>query len=479
MTPIRFSAADLDLFAAASHDRSPLHTSALYARRSPFGSPLAYGAHEALAVMGRLAPPPVGQRVSAMTLEFSRAVYLDTDYQVLPRPDGAFLMDGSTKLASVKLQFVDGSPWSPALAPLADALPVVAPLLNEADLVPGLERRGVYCPDPDAAAALFRDAGLDVEAWGSFALSVILWASYLVGMQIPGERSLSYRYTIKFDDPPAGLGGGTMTWQARFKARNALNLVKNDVELFVGGQRVASGQIEALLRPPAVVSRFVFPQSEELAGNTALVIGASRGLGAALTRALVARGAHVIAGFSQCLPDAEKLREESHGKIELARGDASELGWCAQLKERYPKLDFLVLNACPSLLGLKPEAESVGRMNAYVSRGFAMVSAPLSVFAGTVENRTVLISAGYVETLPKEYPHVVAAKAAAEGLLQAVARQHRKAGYLIVRPPKMLTDMTNAPYGADDAVAVEPVACRVVDRLCGAFSPGEVEILRG
>lgn len=475
---IRFSAADLKLFATASHDRSPLHTSALYARRSTFGSPLAYGAQEALAVMGRLPSPPTGQRLAAMTLEFSRAVYLDTDYQVLPRPDGAFLMDGSTRMVSVKLVFAAGAPWSPDLTPLPAALPMTAPLLNETDLVPGLERQGLYCPDPEDSAELFRKAGLDPSEWGSFALTVILWASYLVGMQIPGERSLSFRYTIQFDEPPvAGVAGGPMSWVARCKGRNALNLVKNEVELFVGGQRAASGSIEALLRPPALVSRYEFPRSEELAGKTALVIGASRGFGAAVTRALVLRGARVVAGFSESTPDAERLREELG--VDLAQGDAAELVFLRALKARCPQLDFLVLNACPALLGLKAEAESVERMTAFVARAFAMVSAPLSVFAGSVENRIVLISAGYVETFPKDYGHFVAAKAAAEGLLQAVARQYRKPGYLIVRPPKMLTDMTNAPYGAEDAVAVEPLACRVVDRLCGSFSPGEVEFTRG
>ena len=117
------------------------------------------------------------------------------------------------------------------------------------------------------------------------------------------------------------------------------------------------------------------------------------------------------------------------------------------------------------------------RLNAYVSRAFELMSVPLAVFGGGVENRSVLISSVYVETLPKEFPHYVAAKAAAEALFRAFARQHRAPGYLIVRPPKLLTDMTNTPYGAEDAIAPEGLACQVVDRLCRAALPGEVEIL--
>jgi hypothetical protein len=71
----------------------------------------------------------------------------------------------------------------------------------------------------------------------------------------------------------------------------------------------------------------------------------------------------------------------------------------------------------------------------------------------------------------------VAAKAAAEGLLRVVARQHRHAAYLIVRPPKLRTDMTNTSQGSSDALAPEVVASQLADRLCRGNEAGTVEIM--
>ena len=41
---IRFSERDINEFCRASGDRNPLHGSALYARKTPFGEPVVYGA---------------------------------------------------------------------------------------------------------------------------------------------------------------------------------------------------------------------------------------------------------------------------------------------------------------------------------------------------------------------------------------------------------------------------------------------------
>jgi NAD(P)-dependent dehydrogenase (short-subunit alcohol dehydrogenase family) len=472
---VEFSAADLDLFAAASHDRNPLHLSASYARRTQFGQQVVYGILGALATMAKI-PFPSGERVDSIALEFPRPAFLDTPYRIA----GSALMDGSSTLAKTKVTFspgqtdavelTDGSIRESAAAPSDDLLRT------------GFERSGVYAPDPAACRALWSRLQLDSDAWGELPLASLLWSSYLAGMELPGERALYSRLTIRFDrradrDP----GPGPLEWKARIHSRNALNLIRIEFALAVRGERVAGGELGVLLRPaPIGGTEHAFAASEELCGKTALITGASRGLGAAITRALALRGCRVLANFQQSLPEAECLRDHlPEGRVELLQGDAADGAWWTTVRERYPAIDFLILNACPTVLPMRLEAETVDRVNAYVARSLALVSVPLAAFGDAVHERIVLVSSAYIESQPKEFPHYVAAKAAAEGLVHAVARHSRNASFLIVRPPKLMTDMTNTAYGASDAMAPELIASALVDRLCRPASAAPVETMSG
>jgi len=469
---IRFSAADLELFAAASHDRNPLHLSAVYARRAQFGQQVIYGVLGALAVIART-PVPEGHRLSKIALEFSRPIFLDTDYQI---SEGC-LKDGSTTLLKSEIEFVPGDPSSPEI--LNDVMRETAAPLTDADLIPNLQRDGAYGPDPLAAQALWQRLDLDAARWGSLPLAALLWSSYLAGMEIPGERALYSRLTIRFES--VGSRRGPLQWKARLKSRNALNLLRTEFALSIAGEQAAAGEIGVLLRPaPLAGTNQNFERSDQLAGKVALITGASRGLGADIARALALRGAKVLVNFQHSRAEAERLRDElPDGSIELWQGDASDVDWCQAARARISKLDFLVLNACPTVLPMRAEPATAARLTAYAARALALASVPLAVFAEAVQTSTVLISSAYVESLPKEFPHYVAAKAGAEAMLRTIARQHRGPTYAIIRPPKLLTDMTNTPYGSGDAVATERVASKVAGWLCAAHPAGAVDILDG
>ena len=251
-------------------------------------------------------------------------------------------------------------------------------------------------------------------------------------------------------------------------SRNPGNQLRLAVRLSTEAGEAAVGHIEAFLRPLPVAANYSYVRSEELAGKTAVVTGASRGLGAAITRALVMRGATVVANFQSSLGEAEQLAESlkgEAGQVILRQGDISDPAWSQELLQEYSSPDFLILNACPSVMRVWVEAATVERLNEYVGRAFAMVSSPLAAMASSVGAWVVLISSIYTETIPREFPHYVAAKAAVEGLLRVTAQQHRKPGYLIVRPPKLLTDMTNSSYGVKDALDPGVIASLLVERL--------------
>ncbi len=88
-----------------------------------------------------------------------------------------------------------------------------------------------------------------------------------------------------------------------------------------------------------------------LAGQTALVTGSSRGIGAATAKALAAKGAHVIV-TGRRVKDLEAVEDTIHeaggtatiAPMDLTDGDG--IGRLAQaISERWEKLDLLVINA--------------------------------------------------------------------------------------------------------------------------------------
>ena len=83
MTPgvLRVTAADLELFAAASGDRNPVHVSPEYARRTPFGEPVVFGALAALAAFAHL-PKQRERRLESVRLEFRGPLAVGASYGV-------------------------------------------------------------------------------------------------------------------------------------------------------------------------------------------------------------------------------------------------------------------------------------------------------------------------------------------------------------------------------------------------------------
>jgi NAD(P)-dependent dehydrogenase (short-subunit alcohol dehydrogenase family) len=476
---IRFSQADLVLFAAASHDYNPLHLSAMYARRTPFGQQVVYGILGALACLGAL-PARAGQRIASLSLDLDRPVFLDVDYQVVVNDATVRLMDGSIPLITAHYEFCDGSPLCPRLSKPMRQPRSEADSYDPSLLVPGFTRQGEYCSDPEAMAGLSERFNLNTGSIGTLVVEALLWSSYLVGMEVPGERALYFKLLLKFADsvPESGI----LHWHTMLLSKNAMNLLRSSVQLAINEAVSCEGKISVLLRPDRLTpTTDHLSRSEELAGRIALVVGASRGLGSAIVSALAMQGATVLVNYLDSDDDARALAAtlaREPGRAILEKGNASDPEWCRDCRARYGKLDFLILNACPTVRPLIVEPETLPRIHSYIDQAFALISTPIAAFADQVDIWTVLISSIYVETLPRQFPHYIAVKAAGESFLRVVAQQYHKPGYLIVRPPKLRTDMTNTPFNASDGISPESIAALLVSHLRSSPRPGEVEIMR-
>jgi len=202
-----------------------------------------------------------------------------------------------------------------------------------------------------------------------------------------------------------------------------------------------------------------------------LILGGSRGFGAALHRVLQAQGAIAI-------PYSRSGSESPYG-----HGDAADAAGLMRLREkileRHGRLDLLVCNAFPSIHALRFEPNALARIEGYISRATSLAAAPLCVFLEALHlagGRLVMISSSAVESPIREWPHYIAAKSAVESLARVAALQYPRIEALIVRPPKLLTDMTNTPLGRQGATPPEEFAARLAERLRAPVRPGVCEI---
>jgi NAD(P)-dependent dehydrogenase (short-subunit alcohol dehydrogenase family) len=473
---VSFAEQDVAVFSEASGDRNPLHLSHDYARRTSYGQRVIFGCLGAMACLSHI-HLPAGWYATSLEAEF-RPMFLGVMYRVeTSEKDGkwrAQLFDGSSPVVSVTVsaEISQRNENAEASAVASAFERCDAAVRREEDIVPGLEISGVYACNTVALAALAAQWGVD-----RLLATLLCWSSYLVGMELPGESALFSRLVLSFhgtDRCPATMGyyASVASVDSRF------GQIVMDVSLLNGGSTVASGQCSSFIRrpvPEVVEIDSTGVRLDSLAGRAAVVLGSSRGLGAAMKQALELRGAAVYA----------MARSANSGALSRTEvGDAADPEALRHLRERvlreHGRLDFLICNACPPPLPLRLEPNAVGRIGAYIDLAVSLTLAPLSEFLELL-NRSdgcaVIISSVYVEHPVKEFPHYVAAKQAVEMLGRVASLQYRCVRTLIVRPQKMLTSMTNTPLGRMGTASPGLIANRIAARLEDPMEPGMTEML--
>jgi NAD(P)-dependent dehydrogenase (short-subunit alcohol dehydrogenase family) len=494
MNTIRFMAEDLDLFSAASNDKNPLHLSEEYARLTPYGNRVVFGVLNALTALAAVPDRP-GRVLSSIELEFFDIALLGVNYAVeIHEDDEAHgtlrVMDGVRPILEAVLSFSRGAvvSWHSGSWPHHRSEPAD---LSLADLQIGRKANGQYAPDEQAFESLY--SRLFSKSWfGRRHVAALLWASYLIGMEIPGRRALFSRLRIDFES--SCLVIAPFMYEAHTEAVSPLGEVNIEASLSSAGSVWATVNLSAYVRedvPPITLSSVeeLVGRGDSLSGKVALVTGGSRGLGCAMVHALTLHGCTTILNFVRNRNLAEQVRDSvsgAPGKVVLEPGNAGDLHWCKELSERifeqFGPLDFLICNASLPLLPLWLDAPSAIRINEFLQASVALATSPMIAFLSHLAARkgwNVLVSSVAATQPHPHFPHYTTAKCATEAILRSAATEYRDVSSLIVRPARMLTDLTNTPLGRRGAIRPERVASAIVNRLRKEPCRGKVEILEG
>jgi NAD(P)-dependent dehydrogenase (short-subunit alcohol dehydrogenase family) len=320
-----------------------------------------------------------------------------------------------------------------------------------------------------------------------------LLLSYVVGMELPGRRALFSRARIRFLESQAPESAAIDFRAELVKADERVNFTASRVTVSAGERLIAECDVGAFVHrdlEPMSEATFsaLLPSPPTLAGRTAAVIGGSRGLGAAFVRGLALQGADVHLTYRSSRAEAATVascRAEGVHRVRLHEGDAGDPAWAAAfgatVAADHDGLDLLICNACPPLVPLPVHVAAMARIREHINESVALVGEPLAALLPLLARRNgwcVVVSSTAVTDPPADWPHYVAAKAAIEGFIRVAAHQHRDVRFLILRPPRLATDLTNTPLGHVGALCPEDVVSALLRRLIGPVPPrGEAELL--
>ncbi len=433
-----FSLSDQLEFARLSGDWNPIHLDPIFARRTLAGEMVVHGVHAALWALDGWASQmlsPVSLR--ALKASFRRPIPVDGMLTTRVACEGHHgsidILHRGSVAARLDLEWGRGdSNCRPAIAPgvAARALPAERTMQDMA----GCSGEFPLQFDASAAAALFPAL---TSALPPAELASILALSRLVGIECPGLHSLLAELDLV---GRAGSSGSSVAYHVtRADTRFGLVQMQVDTPGF-------TGEVGAFLRrspTPQTISSTMRDEirRDEFSGETALVVGGSRGLGELVAKILAAGGAGVTLTYHIGEADAARVVSDIRERGGIADATALDVLGDQPLPDSLRPTSIHYFATPAIFLGSKEQFsdELLAGFRRYYVTGFERLVRRL---ADRHLERAFYPSTVAIDESPLDMREYVTAKSEGERLCDLLEK--RFPGLSVYRPrlPRMATDQT-------------------------------------
>jgi NAD(P)-dependent dehydrogenase (short-subunit alcohol dehydrogenase family) len=452
---LRFTLADQRTFAHLSGDFNPLHLDPIATRRLAAGEPIVHGMHLLLRALDAHARRSPAAKAWTISARFRRPA-LPGDSIAVERIGGnrlALTIDAAAPLVDIAIEPAGADPdaesWPDTARPVhtrARRTPRVRPWAGMASA-----HGGIALPATRDIRRAFPHAA---RTFGADAVAAIAVVSRLIGMECPGRDSLLSAVDLHVTGHD---GAKRLTWRvARTDVR--FGLVRLEIM-----SPCVRGTIDAFWRPqpapmPAIDTVAAQVQPDEFAGQRALIIGGSRGLGAATALLVAGGGGMPLVTFVSGAAEVAALRRDarrSGRRIDTLRFDivTDPIEQLARASARFGAT-HLYYFATPRIFARRREPFDTAlfqRFVAFYVTGFANACAAAST--GSLD--VFYPSSAAVDERPRELIEYSTAKAAGEALSAMLQAATPGLRILVRRLPRVATDQTASIVPVP---AISPVA---------------------
>lgn len=314
---------------------------------------------------------------------------------------------------------------------------------------------------PGLAARYGREVLGDPGAVPGANMLASLMLSTLVGMRLPGRYAMFTGFELAFtEDVPAG-DACSMRGSAR-KIMASAQTLEVAAAIEAGGRALATGRLSVLVGSaprPAISCRAIKDHHADLGvrGRVAVVIGSSRGIGAATAKLLAMLGAKVAVTYCKGESDGravvEDIRAEG-GEAILARVDITDeaqvKALIARVTEEFGTVHVLVNNAVrdtqPRDAMLLTWSDYLGELEVSLKGMHHACQAVVPIFRAQGGGKIINVSTIFTDQPAPGQSKYITAKSAVIGYTRSLARELAKDNIQVnaVSPSMTETDLLAA-----------------------------------